>query len=62
MIDPLVHKILLGTIAYGIGMCLIAGGFQLFRKEKKSALFLISTGTTVLILAIVVRIVRTSAM
>lgn len=58
MIDPLVHKILFGTIIYGIVLCLTAGGFQLFRREKKSAAFLLSAGTVMLILTIVVRTFR----
>ncbi len=62
MIDPLVHKILLGTIAYGICLCLTAGGFQLYRKEKKSAMFLLSAGTMMLVLSITVRIIRSNTM
>jgi hypothetical protein len=59
MIDPIVQKVLLGTIIYGIILCLIAGGCQLFRKEKKSARFLLSAGTVMLILTIAVRLFRT---
>src|SRR5690606_32049754 len=61
MIDPIVHKVLLGTIIYGIVLCLASGSFQLFRKEKKSATFLLSTGTVMLILTVIVRMLRTGA-
>jgi len=60
MIDPIVHKILAGTIFYGIGLCFFAGAFQLFRKEKKSALFLLSTATIMLVLTLTVRIAQAS--
>jgi len=62
MIDPIVHKVLLGTIIYGIILCLLAGGFQLYRKEKKSATVLLSTGTVMLVLTIAVRLIRTNAL
>ena len=61
MIDPIVQKVLLGTIIYGIILCLAAGGFQLFRKEKKSAMFLLSAGTVMLILTITIRMIRTGS-
>ena len=59
MIDPIVQQVLLGTIIYGIFLCFLSGGFQIYRKEKKSAAVLLTTGTVILILTITVRVIRT---
>jgi len=62
VIDPIVQKVLLGTIIYGICLCFAAGGFQLYRNEKKSALFLLSIGTVILVLTVGARLFRISAL
>lgn len=59
MIDPIVQKILVGTIIYGIVICFAAAAFQAWRKESKSATVLGTMALVALLLLVVGRILRT---
>jgi hypothetical protein len=61
MIDPIVQKILAGAIIYGIAMLYAAAAFQVYRREKKSALVLSLLATTVTLIVVAVRLTRHGA-
>lgn len=58
MIHPIISKILLGTVVYGIVILYAAASFQIYRKEKKSAFVLAALATSMLAIILAVHLAR----